>query len=552
MISSLLISKLSWSQDTYYPIYSNEVQLIERLQTKNKTFSPHQSTLSQPLSKKEAAIYIQSLFDQLKSEQSGLSEIDRYNVSQLIGVNGEHFIQANGMDMMQRSKKPILKYFYTSTGHLYHVDQQDFFLTVNPVLRTELGYEQSQERKPFKNLRGAEVRGHIGDRIGFYSMLGDNQELGFNHIVQWENQYKSAPGYDYYRLLDNKSTDAFLGRAYVDITAIPKHLNITFGYDKHFIGSGIRSLILSDFAAPSTFLKLKSKYKRFTYENLIVELVGTFKGLGNDARLPRKYGTFHQLNYNIKPWLQLGITESTIFGAEDKFNIGNIIPIIGYQSVASSLGAKQKTNWGINFKMLPVPNLQVYGQATLDYVKQDHNAKNSRYAAQLGLKYYDAFTIPNLDIQVEGNYATPFMYTASDSIQSYTHYNQPLAHPLGAGFTEGIVNIQYQPAKKFFIDLQAIYAIRNEAPFINNAGTFILMPNTLSQYIFPNNTFMQHGDRNDLMVNLNIAYEIIPKLFIEVGGGYNRFTQQSIATAQAYATGGLRWNIGRRLYNYNY
>ena len=57
-------------------------------------------------------------------------------------------------------------------------------------------------------------------------------------------------------------------------------------------------------------------------------------------------------------------------------------------------------------------------------------------AYKLGGKYFDAFTVKNLDLQGEMNMVRPYTYTHYDSTANYTHYNQPLAHPLGAGFAE--------------------------------------------------------------------------------------------------------------------
>ncbi|MEI2709900.1 MAG: hypothetical protein V9E96_12960 [Chitinophagaceae bacterium] len=65
------------------------------------------------------------------------------------------------------------------------------------------------------------------------------------------------------------------------------------------------------------------------------------------------------------------------------------------------------------------------------------------------VKYIDAFGIKNLDVQVETNVVRPFMYASTDSFSSYNHYNQPLAHPLGANFKEYIGIVRYQATKTF-------------------------------------------------------------------------------------------------------
>ena len=58
----------------------------------------------------------------------------------------------------------------------------------------------------------------------------------------------------------------------------------------------------------------------------------------------------------------------------------------------------------------------------------------NKYGIQLGGKYFDAFGVRNLDLQAELNMVRPYTYSHYDSTSNYTHYNQPLAHPLGADF----------------------------------------------------------------------------------------------------------------------
>src|SRR5690606_37311912 len=65
-------------------------------------------------------------------------------------------------------------------------------------------------------------------------------------------------------------------------------------------------------------------------------------------------------------------------------------------------------------------------------------------------------TVKNLDLQGEINIARPYTY-ARDSVANYTHYNQPLAHPLGASFAEILGQIKYQPVKNLFLSVKGMY-----------------------------------------------------------------------------------------------
>ena len=81
----------------------------------------------------------------------------------------------------------------------------------------------------------------------------------------------------------------------------------------------------------------------------------------------------------------------------------------------------------------------------LEELKKDKTWWGNKIGTQLGVKYVDALSIANLDLQVEWNRVRPFTYSHFDSVGSYTHYNQPLAHPRGGNFNELIGIAHYQP-----------------------------------------------------------------------------------------------------------
>ena len=75
----------------------------------------------------------------------------------------------------------------------------------------------------------------------------------------------------------------------------------------------------------------------------------------------------------------------------------------------------------------------------------------------MGFKYIDVLGIKNLDLQAETNAVRPFTYSCTDSFTSYNHYNQQLAHPLGANFKEYVTIVKYQPLPKLFLEAKVIY-----------------------------------------------------------------------------------------------
>ena len=51
---------------------------------------------------------------------------------------------------------------------------------------------------------------------------------------------------------------------------------------------------------------------------------------------------------------------------------------------------------------------------------------------------------------IEYNQAQPYTYAHKESMQSYTHMNQALAHPLGANFKEAVFFANYKTEKWIF------------------------------------------------------------------------------------------------------
>ncbi len=93
---------------------------------------------------------------------------------------------------------------------------------------------------------------------------------------------------------------------------------------------------MSDFGAPATFLRLRTKIWKLTYENLYMELMQDYVR-GSDRILPHKYASMHQVSINATPWLNVGIFESTMYSIRRPFRRG--IPYPRYFLQHRSKGA---------------------------------------------------------------------------------------------------------------------------------------------------------------------------------------------------------------------
>lgn len=556
-LSCTLLSLLGFNasaQVTYLNSGSPEYHLLDRIETKTGVLSEYFNSAIQPISRKDMVEYLSDFEREARVGRSAASKVDEFNINRAIGISGEWYENASGESGFVTSRRPILKHIYKKQSDFINVETEDFFLSVNPVLYLQGGYEMDNG-KVITNTRGLELRGRISDRIGFYTMLADNQEILPSYVKEWSLAHRGQMPGNHYAIANDRTFDVFLARGYVDFAIIRSKLNLTFGYDKNHVGYGIRSLVQSYNAAPTTFIRLQGKWKKFHYESLMMEQVPNNFNLlsGGDRVMPRNYAAIHQLNYMPTKWLSVGVFESTVISS-NMTAAGAFIPVIGYQSIAKQIsGSDANSAWGVQFKAIPIQDVQVYGQAFFDKLDLGNIGKGSwknQYGFQLGLKYYDVGTLKNLDGQLELNVVRPFTYTAeSDSTTSFTHYNQPMAHPLGNNFIEVIGNLQYQPVALWTISGRAVYSVRgNAAPNTGSSIYDVAIHRPSGNLSYP---FLEGNKAKRFFGNLNIAYELRPNLFLEVGGTLTPTALDQVGNGGTLiGYGALRWNISRTFYDF--
>lgn len=551
ILNLLLFRPIVKAQTTYLPLHSEEEDLLERIEVKSGALSPYNFSLK-PVSRKDAMDFIKMQRVNILHGDLLLSSVDQYNIKRAESLSSEWVGTAEGLDAAIPSKKPILGFLYPVQSDAIHIHTDDFFLVANPVIYIEGFKESNVEKIGYINTRGLEVRGRLLDKLGFYTMLADDQDRPPSYVAEYEQKSHSFPGKTYYGLSPNGNYDFFLAKGYLDASLAHEHLNITFGYDNNFLGAGIRSLILSDFSPPATFLRLRANWGKFSYQSLFLQLTADYQKPAGDYRLAQKYAAIHQLGYQASPWLDLGIFESSIFGGKEQLKVTDLIPVIGYQSLARSLGANQTTSLGLSFKAIALRHLQFYGQAyfgSIDFSEINNQGWwGNRIGIQIGSKYFDAFSVANLDLQGEVNIVRPFTYAAGGDNTDYTHYNQPLTHPDGAGFAEIIGKIQYQPFNKLYLTAKGIYSLRGSDTAFKNNGI-----NPLENWNLRQNDYgygwIPGTARTAFYLNINAAYEIRPNLFFEAGiTNWNWKIQEMKSTSTSFY-GGIRWNMVRKEYD---
>ncbi len=544
---------------------SKDIHFVDRLEIKQQKNTHLNFSTLQPFNRRyivEQAEFIDSArlgyanpktgVDMFKEwDNQGLTAVDEYNLNSFL-MNNSEWVKTPRASFL--SKKPILKNFYKTKANFLEIKTNNFFVAVNPVLQITQSVEIGNDQNIFQNSRGITVRGMIGKKLGFSTYLTDNQERGPLFFQQNVNKFRAVPGAGFYKPFKGTGTDYFDARGYISFRAAGA-VDIQFGHDKNFIGNGYRSLFLSDWGNNYLFLKLNTRIWKFNYQNLFLELMPQFKKAG-DTLLDRKYAAIHHLSVNVTKWLNVGFFEGVVFGRKNRFDFQYLNPIIFYRHVEGSVGSPDNALAGFDFKANIAHRVQLYGQLLLDEfilseIKNKPTSWVNKWGIQLGLKYVDAFGIENLDVQLETNRVRPFTYSHKDSIANYTHYNQPLAHPLGANFQEFMGIIRYQPSPKWYINLHAIYYIQGlDSANINFGG------NPFNNYTTRrmNEGFkIGSGDKATVFNGfLQVSYELRENLMFELSGIYRNYKTilKPKTVNTTLITAGFRLNMFKRRYDF--
>ena len=193
----------------------------------------------------------------------------------------------------------------------------------------------------------------------------------------------------------------------------------------------------------------------------------------------KKYLALHHLSLDVTPNLNIGVFESEIAGRPGRGSeLQYLNPIIFYRAMEQQIGSADNALLGLDFKWNILHTAQLYGQVVLDEFKLSEIRAgkgwwSNKQAIQVGGKYVDVAGIRNLDLQAELNYIRPYTYQHASLYTAYTHYMQPLAHPMGANLTEVLGVLSYQPLPRLMLVAKAIYTEQGLDYGYNAAGQVI-------------------------------------------------------------------------------
>jgi hypothetical protein len=542
-----------YGQSANVPLNRDYYHLLDRFEILSGEQSNSFFTTLKPYRQEAVGAFV----DQIHEDSLALSEVDKFNLEYLALDNFTYTKYGN-----PDSRKPFLKHFYRKKRDFVYVGIEDFEMHLNPVFHFGVGMEQNDDVMPYINTRGLELSGMISGKIGFYSFMTTTQAAFPSYVRTYIYRNQAVPQEGYWKIFNEDGVDFFTARGYISFN-VGKPLNFQFGYDKLYMGNGIRSMGLSDFANNYLFLKIDLKVWKLKYRYVIaqhnVDTIPPQPGRQSvNGPYPRKYLAYHHLSFNIGKNLNLGLFEHIVIGdsATNALDINYLNPVIFFRGLEHQGGSKDNAIVGFDLKYNFLRRFSFYSQFLLDEFLLDEIRSGdgwwaNKYAYQFGLKYMNAFWIRNLDMTLEYNVARPFTYAHESTYTNFASYNQPLAHPTGANFREFIMLVRYQPFKRFTFIGKMVLSDYGEDDENTNWGKDVMKSYITREQDYGNT--IGQGLATDLnYFNFTASYQFKHNVFFDLDLVLHDVESElPLIDNNVFYTGiNFRWNIPRREFDF--
>lgn len=441
------------------------------------------------------------------------------------------------------------------------IKEKNWALTIDPYVNVSLGSETTLNNNTWFKKTGLYLNSTIGNKLSIHSYFYEYVIHPESYLTKYVNYNGIMPGEGESKINQNTYSNYFSAGG-INYKA-NQFLDLSFAHGKIFLGDGYRSILLSDNAAAFPYGRLNLRLgKKINYTAIVAEFIEkktSDVGSGNTLR-QKKYTSFHYLNIRLHKKLFLALSETVIWGGDttgrNNLEINYLNPFVVIRPQEYNLGSMDKIQLGTSIKYLPFNFSTLYGQFLLTeyYAKELFGGNNwwgNKYAFQVGGKFHNFPFAKNLYLQLEYNQIRPFTYAHRNTITSYSHLGQPLAHPSGSNLKESIVILNYR-VKRWNFNWRSIYRISGlENSDTSSIGTDVQRSYELRESEY-GNVIGQGISYNQWFNSLTASFLINPAnmMFLEAGITNRQEKTAGVYNQTNYIYLGVRTGILNNYYDF--
>jgi hypothetical protein len=322
-----------------------------------------------------------------------------------------------------------INFYAEALGHFYHGQQLKHKVT-NANLY-DIGFR----------LRGTAFK-HLGY---FFSVIkgGVSGDQDLSEIIEprlltnfkWLEAGENIGNYDF--------SSAYL--KYWTDPAEGMNLSVQLGREPITAGYGYGSkLVLSGDNPTLDFLKFSFDYGIVHFTSIYASTVGLFAPRQDDRYT--KYWAFNRLKISLSGLFDIGIGEAIVYSGRG-LELAYLSPVGFYKFIEMSLQDRDNGNLYFDIQTSFIPNLELQGTFFLDENilsnLGDLDKFTNKTAYQLGVFWYEAFTINNLSWILEYTKIRPYVYSHVNIKNTYTAWGTNLGHRIGPNSDEIFTRFAY-------------------------------------------------------------------------------------------------------------
>jgi hypothetical protein len=358
--------------------------------------------------------------------------------------------------------------------NLAEIQGEGYWFALNFLFNVQGGISNpSTSSYTFVNTRALNFKGGLGAHLNFSTTFYESQGRFADYYNQYAISIKPSggnpaivPGIGIAKGYNSDAFDFPMADANISYNAA-KFLDLQLGYGKNFIGDGYRSLLLSDGVSPYPYFKIDANFWKIKYTVNYMWLKDVRPEVTEEKTYASKYMVNHYLSWNVSNRLNLGFFESVVWTNDNGrgFDMNFVNPIVFYRAVEFSSSARSgNALLGLTYKYKWNNQVNLYGQLLIDEFSTGdifggENSWKNKLGYQLGAKYFNAFHVDNLVLQLEFNHVRPYVYSHSEPITNYGHNNQSVGHQWGGNFQEFVV-LGYYNKDRFYANAKLTFGTR--------------------------------------------------------------------------------------------